>query len=123
VAVSLVVGGTAGAGLLLDGYPGAVLVPAVAAAARIPPPGWRQRTGPWLLGGLFTIALVIGAIGQRLVLARAAAPPVPATAHPVPEVLCLIVVGGLAAMLIDTALIGTASPDPAPRPPSPEREP
>ena len=113
VTASLIVS-LAGTGLVLGGYPGAVLVPAVVAALRIPPPGWRERAGPRLLGGMFTIALVVGAIGQHLVLSGVAGPLVGATANAIPQLICLIVVAGLATALLDTDQADTDQADTAP---------
>jgi ABC-type Co2+ transport system permease subunit len=82
----------------------------VVAALRIPPPGWRARSGPRLLGGLFVIALVIGAVGQHLVLSGDSGPLVTGLANAIPQVICLIVAGGLVTALLDTAL-GSARPE------------
>jgi arabinofuranan 3-O-arabinosyltransferase len=120
LAVAVVTASLAAAGLVLGGYPGAVLVPAVVGALRIPPPGWRQRWGPWLLGGAFAVALVVAVIGQHLVLSGYAGPLVTAMANAVPQVTGLIVVGGLATILLDTALPGTALPGTALPPAAPD---
>jgi hypothetical protein len=47
---------------------------------------------------------VVGAIGQHLVLSGDAGPLVSATANVIPQVICLVVVGGLTAALLRTAL-------------------
>ena len=93
-------------GLVLGGYLGAVVVPAVAGVrcVCVPPPGWRVLRDPWLLGGIFAVALVVGVIGQHLVLSGDAGPLVSATANAIPQVICLVVVGGLAAALLRSAL-------------------
>jgi arabinofuranan 3-O-arabinosyltransferase len=89
----------AAAGLVLGGYPGAVLVPAVTGALSVPARGWRVPSAPQLLGGLLGGASVIGAVGEHLVLAGDSGPLVSAMSNAVPQVICLIVVGGLAAAL------------------------
>jgi arabinofuranan 3-O-arabinosyltransferase len=91
------------AGLVLGGYPGAALVPAVTGVLCVLPAGWRVRWDAWL-GGMFAVALVAGAIGQRLLLSGDAGPLVTTLANAIPQVICLIVVGGLAAALLRTAL-------------------
>ena len=104
LAVGIMIAFLTAVGLILGGYPGAVVVPAVAGVLCIPPPRWRVLRDPRLLGGVFAVALVIGAIGQHLVLSGAASPLVSATANAIPQVICLVVVGGLAAALLRTAL-------------------
>jgi arabinofuranan 3-O-arabinosyltransferase len=91
-------------GLVLGGYLGAVVVPAVAGVLCAPPPGWRVLRDPWLLGGAFAVALVVGVTGQHLALGGDAGPLVSATANAIPQAICLVVVGGLAAALLRTAL-------------------
>jgi len=81
------------AGVVLGGYPGAILVPAVAGALYF-------LAGPRVLGGLFAVALIVGAIGEHLVFSGATGPFVTAAANTIPQVICLIVVGGLAAALL-----------------------
>ena len=84
------------AGVVLGGYPGAILVPAVAGALYF-------LAGPRVLGGLFAVALIVGAIGEHLVFSGDAGPFVTAAANTIPQVICLIVVGGLAGALLRTA--------------------
>jgi arabinofuranan 3-O-arabinosyltransferase len=95
----------AAAGLVLGGYPGAVLLPAVVAVFCFPPRGRRAASDPRLrsrlLGGLLAVALVVGAVGEHLVLSGHTGPFVTATANTIPQVICLIIVGGLAAALLD----------------------
>ena len=81
------------AGVVLGGYPGAILVPAVAGALYF-------LAGPRVLGGLFVVALIVGVIGEHLVFSGATGPFVTAAANTIPQVICLIVVGGLAAALL-----------------------
>jgi hypothetical protein len=76
----------------------------VAGLLCIPPPGWRVLRDPWLLGGVFAVALVVGVIGQHLVLSGYAGPFVSALANAIPQLICLVVVGGLTAALLRTAL-------------------
>jgi arabinofuranan 3-O-arabinosyltransferase len=94
----------AAAGLVLGGYPGAVLLPAVTGVLRIPARGWRVLSAPQLLGALFVGASVVGAVGEHLVYSGATGPIVSAAANAIPQVICLIVVGGLAAALCRPAM-------------------
>ena len=71
-------------------------VPAVAGALYF-------LAGPRVLGGLFAVALVVGAIGEHLVFAGDTGPFVTAAANAIPQVICLIVIGGLAAGLLRSA--------------------
>jgi hypothetical protein len=89
----------AGAGLVLGGYPGALLVPA-ATFAFLGLAGTRHReTGPWLLAGLLLVASACGAVGEHLALSGDIGLVVSAPANAIPQVICLIVVGGMAAAL------------------------
>jgi arabinofuranan 3-O-arabinosyltransferase len=90
----------AGAGLLLGGYPGAVLVPAAALAFSAAADRGRGPSVPWLLAGLLVVAAACGAAGGHLALSGDSGLAVTATANTIPQVICLIVVGGLAAALI-----------------------
>jgi hypothetical protein len=98
--VALAVAGLAVAGLVLGGYPGAVLLPAAVAVFRFPARGRRALSDPRLLGGLLAAALVVGAIGEHLLLSGDTGPFVTATANTIPQVLGLIIVAGLAAALL-----------------------
>jgi len=104
-AIGIMAAALVAAGVVLGGYPGAILVPVVAgmlyllAGPRLA--GWFVPTG--LLGGLFAVALIVGAIGEHLVFSGDTGPFVTATANAIPQVICLIVVGGLAAALLRTA--------------------
>jgi arabinofuranan 3-O-arabinosyltransferase len=89
----------AAAGLVLGGYPGAVLLPAVTGVLRIPARGRRVLSAPQLLGALLVGASVVCAVGEHLVYSGATGPLVSAAANAIPQVICLIVVGGLAAAL------------------------
>jgi len=101
----------AAAGLVLGGYPGAVLLPVVTGLLLLP--ARRRQRGrhgrdqpdrdaagrPLLLGGLLAIASVIGAVGEHLVYSGASGLTVTAVSDAIPQVLCLLVVAGLAACL------------------------
>jgi hypothetical protein len=52
-----------------------------------------------LLGALLAGASVVCAVGEHLVYSGATGPLVSAAANAIPQVICLIVVGGLAAAL------------------------
>jgi hypothetical protein len=92
--------GLAGTGLLLGGYPGAVLLPAATGImlyGRAP----RRLAWPLLAGGLFAAAAVISAVGEHLVFAGYGGLPVSVSSDTAPQVICLIVVAGLAASCLD----------------------
>ena len=93
----------AAAGLVLGGYPGAIGVPVLVTVLCVSPPGWRLRPDPRLLGGLFTVALVAGVIGQHLMLSGYAGLLVSAMADAIPQTVCLIVISGLTAVLLRNA--------------------
>jgi len=89
----------AGAGLVLGGYPGALLVPAAAFAFGGLARTRRQETGPWLLASLLLVASACGAVGEHLALSGDIGLEVSAPANAIPQVICLIVVGGMASAL------------------------
>jgi arabinofuranan 3-O-arabinosyltransferase len=90
----------AGAGLLLGGYPGAVLLPATAALMlRVPVLG--PRVWPRLAGWLFVAAAVMAAVGERLLFAGRGGLSVRVLSDTAPQVVCLVVAGVLAAALLD----------------------
>jgi arabinofuranan 3-O-arabinosyltransferase len=101
----------AAAGLVLGGYPGAVLLPVVTGLLCFRPQGrppgrhgrdrryWENAGRPLLLGGLLAVASVIGAVGEHLVYSGDSGLAVTATSDAIPQVICLLVVGGLAACL------------------------
>jgi hypothetical protein len=93
----------AGAGLVLGGYRGALAVPAVAWALGALARTWPRTALSWLLGGLLTAAVVVGAIGQHLVLAGESGRLVSLASNVIPQFICLMVVGGLAGALISSA--------------------
>jgi arabinofuranan 3-O-arabinosyltransferase len=94
----------AGAGLVLGGYPGAALVPAAALAFALAARTRRQEAGPWLLAGLLVVASACGAVGEHLALSGDIGLEVSAPANAIPQIICLIVVGGMAAALLRPAL-------------------
>jgi len=105
----------AGAGLLLGGYPGAVLVPAAALTFMgMARNGRRAQDVPWLLAGLLVVASACGAVGEHLALSGDTGLVVSAPANAIPQVICLIVIGGLAAALIRPRPSPTASPTASP---------
>jgi arabinofuranan 3-O-arabinosyltransferase len=104
LAAGLMIASLAIAGLLVGGYPGAVGVPAVAAVLCILPPGGPTRSGPRLLGGAFTVALAVGAIGEHLVLSGDSGPLASALTDTIPQLICLMIVGVLAAPLLRATL-------------------
>jgi arabinofuranan 3-O-arabinosyltransferase len=89
----------AGAGLVLGGYPGALLVPAAAFAFGFLARTRHQEAGPWLLASLLLVASACGAVGEHLALSGDIGLEVSAPANAIPQVICLIVVGGMAAAL------------------------
>jgi arabinofuranan 3-O-arabinosyltransferase len=89
----------AGAGLVLGGYPGALLVPAATFAFAGLARTRRRDTGPWLLAGLLMLAAACGAVGEHLALSGDIGLVVSAPANAIPQVTCLIVIGGMAAAL------------------------
>jgi len=90
----------AATGLLLGGYPGAVLLP-VATMAMLVVPALRGRRRAALTGWLYAAAAVVGAIGEHLLFSGDSGPAVSATSDAIPQVICLIVVGGLVAAYLD----------------------
>jgi arabinofuranan 3-O-arabinosyltransferase len=97
----MVAGGLALAGLWLGGYPGAVLLPVAAGVFLGVSRGSRGRlAGPWLLAGLMLAAAAAGAMGQRLVLSGGNGPVALWLADGIPQVICLLIIGGLAAALL-----------------------
>jgi hypothetical protein len=112
----------AAAGLVLGGYPGAVLLPVVTGLLRVWPR--RRRQGrhsldgekwdtaglPGLLGWLLAVASAIGGIGVHLVYSADSGLAVTAASDVIPQVLCLLVVGGLAACLPGAVALPSGRP-------------
>jgi arabinofuranan 3-O-arabinosyltransferase len=96
VRLPLTVAALAGTGLLLGGYPGAVLVPvATLGFVRL-----RLLSSPWLLAGLLVLASASGAVGEHLALSGDIGLVVSAPASAIPQVICLLLIAGLAAAMI-----------------------
>jgi arabinofuranan 3-O-arabinosyltransferase len=104
--------GLAAAGLWLGGYPGAGILPA-AALVFLVSTGYRGAQRPSLAGRcglellqpralalLLLAASACSAVGEQLVLAARSGAAVVAVASTIPQVLCLVIVGRLAAALI-----------------------
>ncbi len=98
-------------GLWLGGYPGAVILPAATclflAATHYrgsPEPGRRRRGAallqPWVLAALMLAAAACNAVGEHLVLQGSPGLLGTALQNTIPQVICLIVVGRLAAFMI-----------------------
>jgi arabinofuranan 3-O-arabinosyltransferase len=113
------------AGFWLGGYPGAVIVPAATALflpwdAR-PARLWRVLSSPLTLAALVLAAAAVAAAGHRMLLAGASGLVVSALNNGLPQVICLLVVGRLAAALLTWEAVvmipmpsapgGTAFPD------------
>jgi arabinofuranan 3-O-arabinosyltransferase len=101
VLAGLVLAGLVLAGLWLGGYPGAVILPAATGgflALRREPRG--RLASPWLVVGLMLAASAAGAVGEHLVLRGGNGPVVQWLADGIPQVICLLIIGGLAAALI-----------------------
>ena len=92
----------AAAGLALGGYRGAIAVPAMAGILGALARTWPRTSVPWLLGGLLMIAAVVGAVGEHLLFAGDAGRLVTLLSNVIPQLICLIVVGGMAGALISS---------------------
>ncbi len=92
-----------GAGLALGGDRGAVAVPATAAALGALARTWRRTSVSWLLGGLLMVAVVVGAVGEHLVVSGDAGQLVSLMSNVIPQFICLIVVGGIGGVIISSA--------------------
>ena len=104
----------AAVGFWLGGYPGAVIVPAAtclflfstsdlfASAGERAGLGrlWPECAQPWVMVGLVVVAAVCGAVGSHLAAGGNAGLAVSALQVAIPQTICLIVVGRLAAALI-----------------------
>jgi arabinofuranan 3-O-arabinosyltransferase len=93
----------AGGGLVLGGYPGAILVPASALAFVVLSRRRDAMSVPWVLGGLLLVAAACGAVGEHLALSGDIGSVVSAPATTIPQTICLIVFGGMAAALLRPA--------------------
>jgi arabinofuranan 3-O-arabinosyltransferase len=94
------------AGLWLGGYPGAAILPAAAAlfavavSYRHAHPSWRQASRAWVPGALLLAAAACAVVGGQLVLHGTTGPVVAVLTSTAPQVICLAVVGRLAAALL-----------------------
>jgi arabinofuranan 3-O-arabinosyltransferase len=94
------------AGFWVAGYPGAVIVGVATAvfvlAARRASQRrlWSELARPWLVGGLMLTAAIGAAAGQHLVLAGSSGTVVTTLDAWFPQVICLLLVGRLAAELV-----------------------
>jgi hypothetical protein len=104
------------AGLWLGGYPGAAILPAAAAlfavavSDRAARPSWHQVSRSWLPGALLLAATACGVVGGQLALDGATGPVVTVLTNTAPQVICLAVIGRLAAALV------AGDPQPFPQP-------
>jgi arabinofuranan 3-O-arabinosyltransferase len=93
-------------GFWLGGYPGAAILTAAAwlfmaaASYRRSRRFWLEFSRPRLLTGLLLTALVCGAVGERLLWAGGSGLVVTGLWNAVPQIICLVIVGRLAAALI-----------------------
>jgi arabinofuranan 3-O-arabinosyltransferase len=93
-------------GFWLGGYPGAAILTAAtglfmaAASYRRSRPFWLELSRPRVLTGLLLVASGCAAVGEHLLLAGGSGPVVTGLWNAVPQVICLIIVGRLAAALI-----------------------
>jgi arabinofuranan 3-O-arabinosyltransferase len=94
------------AGLWLGGYPGAVILPVVTwlffAADRYQGsrPVIRELSSPWVLAGLMLVVSVVGAAGEHVLLAGYSGFVVTGLVNAIPQVICLVIIGRLAAALL-----------------------
>jgi arabinofuranan 3-O-arabinosyltransferase len=94
------------AGLWLGGYPGAVILPAATAlftaavSYRHARPWWYQVSRPWVPAVLLLAAAACGVVAAQLALDGTTGPVVSVLANTAPQVICLAVVGRLAAALV-----------------------
>jgi arabinofuranan 3-O-arabinosyltransferase len=93
-------------GFWLGGFPGAVILTAAAwllmaaASYRRSRRFWRECYRPRLLTGLLLAALACGAVGERLLWAGGSGLVVTGLWNAAPQIICLVLVGRLAAALI-----------------------
>ncbi len=94
------------AGLWLAGYPGAVILTAatalfaVAVSYRRAHWWWYQLSRPRVVAALLLAAAACGVAGEQLLIAGGSGPVAAALTGTVPQVICLAVVGRLAAALV-----------------------
>jgi arabinofuranan 3-O-arabinosyltransferase len=104
VAVVTVTGGLLLTGCWLGGYPGAVVLPLATAVflacSRRSPWPWPDLASPGLLVGLLLAATACSVAGEQLWLSAGNGPVMMWLASGVPQVICLIIIGRLAAAFI-----------------------
>ena len=94
------------AGLWLSGYPGAVILTAATALFAVAVSyqrahwAWHQLSRPWVVAALLLAAAACGAAGGQLLLAATTTPLATGLVNTAPQVICLVVVGRLAAALV-----------------------
>ena len=99
------------AGLWLGGYPGAVLLPVAVGVFLGVSRGSRGRLAdPWLVAGLMLAAAAAEAVGEHLVLSGGNGPVALWLADGIPQVICLLIIGRLAAELIRPGLDQVIAP-------------
>jgi len=99
------------AGLLLGGYPGAVLLPAATALFLVRIRGRGIFPGPRLLAGLFAAVAVTGAVGEQMIVSGSSGHLVTTLSNVIPQAGCLVVIAGLAAGLWQTRATDREEPD------------
>jgi arabinofuranan 3-O-arabinosyltransferase len=93
------------AGLWLSGYPGAVILAAATALFAVAVSyqqahwAWYQLSRPWVVAALLLAAAVCGVVGAQLLLGGVTGPLATALVSTAPQVICLAVVGRMAAAL------------------------
>jgi arabinofuranan 3-O-arabinosyltransferase len=97
----VVASGLALAGLWLGGYPGAVLLPvAVGVFLGVSRDSRGRLADPWLVAGLMLAAAAADAVGKHLVLGGDNGTVALWLADGIPQIICLLIIGRLAAELI-----------------------
>ena len=103
--------GLALAGLWLGGYPGAVILPVAVGVFLGVGRGSRGRLAdPWLVAGLMLAAAAADAVGEHLVLSGDNGPVALWLADGIPQIICLLIIGRLAAELIRPGLDQVIAP-------------
>jgi arabinofuranan 3-O-arabinosyltransferase len=93
------------AGLWLGGYPGAAILAGTAGLFTAAVSHWHRHrlwlelSRPWLVAGLLLAAAACAVVGGRLLAAGTSGPLVTALTNTAPQILCLAIVGRLAAAL------------------------
>jgi arabinofuranan 3-O-arabinosyltransferase len=104
-------GGLALAGLWLGGYPGAVILPVAVGVFLGVSRGSRGRLAdPWLVAGLMLAAAAADAVGEHLVLGGDNGTVALWLGDGIPQIICLLIIGRLAAELIGPGLDQVIAP-------------